>query len=126
RSVVNLADLADQPFVMVPRAGAPDLHDALIAACRASGILPKIAQEALWTHTALSLVAIGLGVTLLPASARSLRVSGVKFIALDGYPINFQWDLAIASPKRTASPTIRAFMKMAKDIADASSESRLR
>lgn len=61
-----LADLREEPFVLFPRALAPELHDHLTGLCRAAGFSPRIAEEAGEGHTIIGLVAAGLGVSLVP------------------------------------------------------------
>jgi DNA-binding transcriptional LysR family regulator len=79
-----LADLAAETFILYRRPLGPGLYDAIIAACQRAGYSPIIGQEAPRMLATLSLVAAGLGVTLVPHSMRRLRVHGVVYRALDG------------------------------------------
>ncbi len=81
-SVVDLADLREEPFVLFPHVQGPDLHLRILEACRTAGFVPRISQEAGRMHTILSLVASGLGVSLVPDGARTLRIEGVRFVPL--------------------------------------------
>jgi DNA-binding transcriptional LysR family regulator len=74
-----LADLAAETFILYRRPLGPGLYDAIIAACQRAGFSPKIGQEAPRMLATLSLVAAGLGVTLVPESMRRLRVDGVAY-----------------------------------------------
>jgi DNA-binding transcriptional LysR family regulator len=69
--------LADSPFVLLPRAVGPQLHDQIVSLCEQAGFTPRIAQRAVEWQTMCALVAAGLGVTLAPASIRRLRLDGV-------------------------------------------------
>jgi DNA-binding transcriptional LysR family regulator len=61
-----LSDLADEDFVFFPDAQGPVLHARVMAAFRQTGFLPRVTQEARQMHTILSLVAAGMGVSLVP------------------------------------------------------------
>ncbi|MGW0732286.1 LysR family transcriptional regulator [Streptomyces sp. NPDC002851] len=76
---VRLAQLADSPFVLLPRAVGPQLYDQITGLCTAAGFTPRIAQHAVEWHTVCALVETGLGVSLAPASIRRLRLHGVAF-----------------------------------------------
>src|SRR6266700_928923 len=78
-----LAALAAETFILYRRPLGPGLYDAIIAACQRAGYSPIIGQEAPRMLATLSLVAAGLGVTLVPQSMRRLRVHGVTYRALD-------------------------------------------
>jgi len=78
-----LAALAAETFILYRRPLGPGLYDAIIAACQRAGYSPNIGQEAPRMLAILSLVAAGLGVTLVPQSMRRLRVHGVVYRALD-------------------------------------------
>ena len=78
-----LAALAAETFILYRRPLGPGLYDAIIAACQRAGYNPTIGQEAPRMLATLSLVAAGLGVTLVPQSMRRLRVHGVVYRSLD-------------------------------------------
>src|SRR5437016_5111264 len=78
-----LAALAAEAFNLSRRPLGPGLYDAIIAACQRAGYSPTIGQEAPRMLATLSLVAAGLGVTLVPQSMRRLRVHGVVYRPLD-------------------------------------------
>ena len=70
-----------ETFILYRRPLGPGLYDAIIAACQRAGYSPNIGQEAPRMLATLSLVAAGLGVTLVPQSMRRLRVHGVIYRA---------------------------------------------
>lgn len=78
-----LAALAGETFVLYRRPIGPGLHDAIIAACDRAGFSPKIGQEAPRMLSTLSLVAAGLGVTVVPASMSRLEAEGVVYRPID-------------------------------------------
>lgn len=83
RDPLPLAALAGETFILYRRPVGPGLHDAIIAACDRAGFSPTIGQEAPRMLSTLSLVAAGLGVTLVPASMSRLEAEGVAYRPLD-------------------------------------------
>jgi DNA-binding transcriptional LysR family regulator len=71
--------LAGEPMVLFPRHLAPAFHDIITIMCRDAGFSPLISHEAAEYQTILSLVAAGLGVSIVPASIRNLGRAGVVF-----------------------------------------------
>ena len=80
---VPVADLADSPFVLLPRHAGPQFHDQIVSLCAAAGFTPHVAQHAVEWQTVCALVEAGLGVSLAPASVRRIRLEGVAFRALE-------------------------------------------
>lgn len=78
RAKLKVEDLANESILMAPRRFHPRLHDDIIAAVRACGVVLRLApeavdQEALWT-----LVASGLGVTFAGEKAASFVDAGAS------------------------------------------------
>src|SRR5439155_1070204 len=92
-----LAELAAETFILYRRPLGPGLYDAIIAACQRAGYSPQIGQEAPRMLSTLSLVAAGLGITLIPASMQRLRVDGVAYRRLDS-------DAGLIAPLNLACP----------------------
>lgn len=68
---IDLAGLADEPWVWLQRDVSPDYHDELAVACRRSGFVPRAEHHAASIVTQIAMVAAGLGITLVPnTSAR--------------------------------------------------------
>jgi len=79
QQTVQLGQLADSPFVLLPRAVGPQLHDQITGLCTAAGFTPQVTQHAVEWQTVCALVETGLGVSLAPASIRRIRLKGVAF-----------------------------------------------
>lgn len=69
-------------FVMYSQRHAPGLRDVVIAQCIRAGFIPRIRQEAVQVQTVVSLVASGLGIALVPATARLHPNRHVRFLSL--------------------------------------------
>ncbi|MFY1877574.1 LysR substrate-binding domain-containing protein [Achromobacter xylosoxidans] len=84
RKRIALSELADESLILYRRHNGPGLYDAIISACRAAGFSPRVAQEAPRMLSTLSLVAAGLGVSLVPASLRRVNIEGVVYVNVSG------------------------------------------
>jgi DNA-binding transcriptional LysR family regulator len=104
--VVSMTDLRAESFIAY--AGKDSVvNEAVVRSCRAAGFSPYREHEAAGTAVLLALVAGGLGIALLPASARALPLTGVVFRDLaDAATV----DIAIAWRRDTESTHIRAVL----------------
>ncbi len=80
----KLLDFAAEPFILYRRPAGEGLYDVIVAACRDAGFAPVVAQEAPRLPATLSLVAAGLGISVVPASMQRLAIAGVAYRALEG------------------------------------------
>lgn len=78
---IDLSDLRNETFVLYRRPSAQGLYDRIIAACQKAGFSPKVAQEAPKVVSTLSLVAAGLGLSIIPHSIAKLETAGVAYRA---------------------------------------------
>ena len=108
---VDLAELRSDPFVLAPRAVGPTLFDTIVTACRKAGFEPVLGQSAPQMASLIHFVAAELGVSLVPASMRSLKVPGVVYRELSGRPTLLR--LALASRRGDTSPVLRNFIARA-------------
>lgn len=117
-----LADLASEAFILYRRPAGPGLYDAILAACRGAGFSPAIAQEAPRLTATLSLVAAGLGVSLVPASMQRLGGEGVAYRPLiHCYGLSAPLHLAMrGSP---LPPALARFRKLVRQKTGKSSRS---
>lgn len=111
---VTLSSLAAMPLILTPRSIGVSLHDAAIDACRASGFEPVIGQSAPQIASILSLVAAGLGFSLVPASITQLSLFGVSFLSLTGKQPSI--DLAVAHIKTRPPQSALNFTGLARGI----------
>ncbi|MDQ8758151.1 LysR family transcriptional regulator [Sphingosinicella sp. LHD-64] len=90
----ELASLADEPFVFVPRRVAPDLHDLVIAQCRKAGFPPRVVQEAVTWLEVMSCVAAGFGITINSRAMSRLWPDHIVFRDLDDFDATAEQGLA--------------------------------
>ncbi|WP_070884839.1 LysR family transcriptional regulator [Pseudomonas argentinensis] len=105
-----LAELADQPFVFFARSYGTGLYGQLFSLARQAGFTPRISQEAHEALTIIGLVAAGLGVSVLPASFRRIRIDGVVFRTLtDAEATTAVW---LVKRRQERSPLAQAFIDL--------------
>jgi DNA-binding transcriptional LysR family regulator len=105
-----LSALALEPFVFFPRSYGSGLYTQLLSLARDAGFSPHFAQEAGEAMTIIGLVAAGLGVSVLPASYRRMRIDGVVYRPLlDPQAISAVW---LVQRKDQNSPMARAFVEL--------------
>ncbi|TDD57249.1 LysR family transcriptional regulator [Nonomuraea terrae] len=101
---VRVGQLADMPFVLLPRTAGPGLHDQIAGLCAAAGFTPRVAQRAVEWQTVCALVGAGLGVSLAPASIRRIRLRGVAFRRIE--PSAVRTRVAVAWRRDDANPLV--------------------
>lgn len=102
--VVPLAQLAGCPFVLLPRAVGPRLHDQITDLCAAAGFIPQVTQHAVEWQTICALVEAGLGASLAPASIRRIRLKGIAFRKIE--PSTVRTRVAVAWRRHDPNPLI--------------------
>ncbi|VVN97121.1 LysR family transcriptional regulator [Pseudomonas fluorescens] len=105
-----LSALAPESFVFFPRSYGSGLYTQLLSLAREAGFSPHFAQEAGEAMTIIGLVAAGLGVSVLPASYRQMRIEGVVYRPLlDPLAISAVW---LVQRKDQSSPMAKAFVEL--------------
>ncbi|MDH6622610.1 DNA-binding transcriptional LysR family regulator [Streptomyces sp. LBL] len=111
---VDLAALADEPWVWIPRPISPRYHDELVAACRQAGFSPDPRHEANSIHSQLAMIGCGLGVGLVPHTASGPLMPNVVCLPLrEPAPL-----VGLAAVRRTTdlSPLVAQFVRYAAPI----------
>jgi DNA-binding transcriptional LysR family regulator len=111
---VTLKALADEPFVLTPRYQGAGLRDKIAAHCRRAGFEPRVVQEAWLMQTTVSLVAGGIGVTLVPASLQNLQRTGVVYKHIEA--MSPEIELGVVWPRGDPSAVLRAFLGVVEDV----------
>ena len=83
RTSLRAAELADIPFILYPKDPISPFGQQIVAALKAAGAEPAVAYSAVEIYTALSLVAAGLGATLVARSIAENNRTDVVFLPVD-------------------------------------------
>lgn len=82
RGRVSLAELSKLPLISYPKDPQSSFAQQVIARLREAGAQPRVGHEAIEIHTALGLVAAGLGYAVVGASVAQRGQSDVAFVRL--------------------------------------------
>ena len=111
RKSVRLRELAGQDFVMYERTYAPGFHDLIFGMLSDARIVPNVCQTAGEIPTLVSLVASGMGITILPASVVKRYIAPVVAREiLDRIPMS---EIGIAVRKRFRAAVVDNFRSFA-------------
>jgi DNA-binding transcriptional LysR family regulator len=112
---LSLKHLVRETFILYAPLGT-GLREAMMAAFRAAGFSPRVGQEAPRVTSTLSLVAVGLGISLVPASLRHLYVDGVVYRHLRG-SVQPKAPLDLASRRGDPLVVVRHFLQLVRQAA---------
>jgi len=113
---LSLKDLAGEQFIIFARQTGPAFYEATMAACLRAGFTPRLGQEAPRITSALSLVAVGLGVSLVPACLQNMTMNGVVYRQLKG-SIQPKAVLMLGLRRGDTSPVVRNYMNLVRKAA---------
>lgn len=109
---VDLRDVAGEPFIMPARYQMPGLYGQVTEACRAAGFTPEAVQKDVWMmQTIAGLVAGNLGVSLVPASLRNFRRTGVVYRSVAD--LSPTVELGMVWRKGNQGPVMESFLSYA-------------
>src|SRR5262249_25595528 len=115
RARVRVADLESEPMIVFPRGHSPSRYDVVTNACREARFAPRGVAGTNSIQTNLGLIAAGLGVSLVPASARNLQRAGVVYRPLA--PPVPQLIMGLAYLRDEVSPMVSAFVQIVREVA---------
>lgn len=111
---LGLKSLATEPWVLWPREIASRLYDDVISACGTAGFEPRVVQRTVRLATVVSLVASGVGVSLVPSTAARMGVMNVVFrapaAARTAVPVSFVWR------RGDVSPALAPFLSAVREV----------
>ncbi|MEE3954572.1 LysR substrate-binding domain-containing protein [Peribacillus frigoritolerans] len=104
---ISIADLADESFVITPRVIGPGFYDVITKTCLQAGFSPNITVETHDLQTVMSLVSLGMGVSL---TAGNIQTTGVVFKELADTTVTL--DIAVAYRRDEKSEVFHSFLDM--------------
>ena len=108
RSSVAMRELAQEPFVWIPRDIAPVHYDRCLMLCNQAGFSPRIAQMATTESGRLSLVAAGVGCAIVTSAGVQWKPEQVSLLTLSD--IDLKIDLELVWAPDNLSPTLANFI----------------
>ena len=109
-SPISLADLATHPFISYPRDPRTRYAAQILEAAKRLGAPLDVQHEAMEIHTALGLVAAGLGATLVGASVALRARSDVSFHPVTG--LDASTTVAALLPLENLNPFALPFVEI--------------
>ncbi|MFG6667838.1 LysR family transcriptional regulator [Halomonas sp. HNIBRBA4712] len=95
-------ELACYPLILFPAKPRPSLADMVLGIFRRRGLKVDVVQEAHEVQTALSLVASGIGITLVPEQMKRVQRDGISYVYLEDKTISSP---VICSRRRGEKPS---------------------
>jgi DNA-binding transcriptional LysR family regulator len=111
RKAIALKELAGEPMIMFPQRGSPLFHARITAMCARAGLTPRVVQQATQIHTVAGLVGAGIGLAIIPGTARNLRPRGVQFLEITDRPPPVHLALGWLRTKEDM-PAVRSFRQV--------------
>jgi DNA-binding transcriptional LysR family regulator len=108
--ILRLSSLAGEPFVLYPDHPLPSWTEFIIGLCQQAGFRPMIAQRTVEIQTTLSLVAAGMGVSIVPACVSNIPRKDVVYRRLTG--VRARTELLAAYRAEDTSPVLRSFLRL--------------
>jgi DNA-binding transcriptional LysR family regulator len=107
---VPLSALSAEPFVLYPDHPRPSWTEYVIGLCQQAGFRPVVVQRTVEIQTTLSLVAAGIGLSIVPRCIGNLQRKDVVFRRLTG--VRARTELLVAYRERDRSPVVQTFLKV--------------
>jgi DNA-binding transcriptional LysR family regulator len=117
KRTISITSLAQESFIAMRYTEGVGFHAQVDDICRQHQFVPRITQRAQQFAAVASMVGAGLGVALVPASIRNLRLPNVAFRPLAG--IKETSTLALVFRKSEQAPAVVSFIEKVKRFARA-------
>ena len=111
---VSIADLEHEPFVLFPSEIALGLYLQVMRLCSEAGFSPRVVETSRELYTTVSLVAAGVGVSILPASVERLAWPNVRYLPI---PVRHGTTRVAAAWRRDRKgPAVETFLGVAREV----------
>lgn len=112
RPQIRLSDASNHTFVLYPRRPRPSYADQILDICRQEGFEPKKLELAQDYQTAISLVSVGVGISVVPKSVSQSSRPGVCFRDFKGF--NPGTGLTIHARRDNRAPQVMHFFDVTR------------
>jgi len=113
-SAIDLADCADDTFVLVSRSGSPGFFDRCLALCQGYGFSPAVIEEGNSPAARYGMVSAGIGVTVVAESGVHAPFPGVVFRPLVDPSVDVE--LAFAYRPTDDSAALAALIQTLQEV----------
>lgn len=108
KKAVHLSDLRSDTFITPRQPVDIGFHANTLNACGEAGFKPKVNANGRDFTTIASMIAVGIGIALVPQSLECLRLPGVRYLPLIDNDV--MTDLAVVYRKTENNPAVKAFI----------------
>jgi DNA-binding transcriptional LysR family regulator len=115
RTIVNVSELAAEPFLVGEPGVAASFYDQVFTLCRRAGFTPHVAQLVPDVQAAIALVAAGLGISPVPAAIQRFKRKGVVYRPLR--PRTLRIEMGLAWRRDDNSALVQQFRRVAREMA---------
>lgn len=112
RDPILLKELRGETFILYPRRPRPSFADHILSVCVKAGFQPRETVMAQDYQTAISLVSVGVGVSIVPEAVSQTKRAGVLFRPYEGF--NPGTSLSINARGDNRSPHVMNFFELAR------------
>jgi DNA-binding transcriptional LysR family regulator len=113
---ISLGALAGERLILVRRHAAPGMYANVVNACNKAGFEPLIVAEVEQMLTSISLVAAGVGISLVPASIREIHQEGIAYCPVLDAP-SLIAPLTLVYRRGEARPIVTDFIELSRKLA---------
>ena len=110
-----MAELADQRFVVVPRASTSPGYGLIHWLCQKAGFEPQIVQEVSTTVSQLNLISVGMGIGLLVLGKHFTYPPGVTVLPL--HDVDYVTSFVFGWIKGQRDPALDRMIEIVKTLA---------
>lgn len=114
RGTIPLQELRSEPFVMGPVDGNSSMTVMARQACQSAGFMPDVVQAVSDPFLILSMVAAGVGVTIVSSEVMPILPESSTWLELEGAPIQFRHGLTWS--QENESVALQAFVRVLDDV----------
>ncbi len=111
RSSLSVGEVASMPFISYPKDAQTRFGARILLLLERAGATPEVGYEAIEIHTALALVAAGLGLTLVGRSVARHERADVAFLPIDDLPATTSV-AALTRAGEAASDFVEPFLQL--------------
>lgn len=112
---VAITDLRGEPFILFPESDRSRYAQLIYSLCADNGFEPLVVQKTGEVQTAVSLVAAGIGVTLVPESVQAVHRAGIVYRPLKEPRPAVALSVAYRADEK--SPVLPHFLQVVRRVA---------